>query len=176
LNNDKIEWLLIGRVVDTHGMNGALKIKCGEVDLDLFEDLKKVRLCIKGSETEHTVLSMKTDKKILLLNLDSITDRTAAEAVIGGDVSCRRSETAKLQSDQWWIRDLIGMQAFKTSGEYIGTISDVSSFTGNTVLEIKSADTQRKDPFLIPFVDALVPKVDIAERRVEIVDLPGLLE
>jgi 16S rRNA processing protein RimM len=169
------EWLLIGRVVDTHGMEGTLKIKCAEVDLDLFEDLKRVRLRIKGSETEHIVLSKKPDRKILFLNLDGIMDRTAAEAVIGAEVCCLRQETAELETDQWWIRDLIGMKAFKTSGEYIGTISDVI-FTGNNVLEIQSADEQRKDPFLIPFVDALVPKVDISQGRVEIVDLPGLLE
>jgi 16S rRNA processing protein RimM len=169
------EWLLIGRVVATHGMNGALKVKCAELDLDLFEDLKRVRLSSKGSEIEHTVLSMKNEGKILLLNLDQITDRTTAEAVIGAEVCCPRNETAQLQSDQWWVRDLIGMKAFKTSGEYIGTISDVI-FTGNSVLEIKPADPEKKEPFLIPFVEALVPKVDISQGRVEIVDLPGLLE
>ncbi len=169
------EWLLIGRVVDTHGMNGVLKIKCAEVDLTLFEALKKVRLTRNGLEQEYSVSAMKHDKKLLLLNVDQIGDRSAAELVIGSDVFCLRHETPKLDPDQFWIRDLIGMKAFKTSGEYIGTISDVI-FTGNSILEIQSPDGERKDPLLIPFVEALVPKVDLSLRRVEIVDLPGLLD
>ena len=169
------EWLLIGRVVDAHGIKGTLKIKCAESHLDLFAALKKVRLSHNGEESEHAVAGLRTERKILLLDLERISDRDAAEQLIGADVFCLRQETGELQTDQWWIRDLIGMKAFKTDGQYIGTISDVI-FTGSNILEIKAADPERREPFLIPFVEELVPKVDLDQRRIEIVDLPGLLE
>ncbi|HNB22477.1 MAG TPA: ribosome maturation factor RimM, partial [Candidatus Melainabacteria bacterium] len=43
-------------------------------------------------------------------------------------------------------------------------------------LEMQRADANKSDTVLIPFVKALVPTVDLKSRRIEIVNLPGLLD
>jgi len=70
---------------------------------------------------------------------------------------------------------LLGLDVFSTEGEKLGTICDIIGESGE-YLEMKRADPEKQDTVLIPFVKDLVPTVDIKGRRIEIVNLPGLLD
>jgi ribosomal 30S subunit maturation factor RimM len=57
----------------------------------------------------------------------------------------------------------------------VGTISDVVGANAE-LLEITKIDSTGEEPVLVPFVQSLVPTVDLKAGRVEVVDLPGLLD
>ncbi len=169
------DWLLIGRIIGAHGIKGSLKVKCAQSDLSVFSNLRTVKLKQPNSLSEHEVLIIQVSNGCLLITLKGLSDRNSAEALIGAEVFAPESETARLLPDQWWARDLIGLQVYTTDGDLIGTICNIIS-GGNDLLEITPANLDRKETILVPLVAELVPKVDLQAGRVEVTNLPGLLD
>ena len=89
--------------------------------------------------------------------------------------SVDRAQINELEEEEWWVRDLVGLDAYTTEGVHVGTVCDVISGS-NQLIEILRLDGDKNNTILVPFVKALVPVVDIKARRVEIVNLPGLLD
>jgi 16S rRNA processing protein RimM len=166
---------LIGKIVSAHGLKGAVRVLCAEKDLNLFMSIKSVQLKKEGNWLPAAVTSIKKDKDCFLFGFSQITDRDAADSIIGSEVWVNQDQINSLESNQWWTRDLIGLEVFKETGELIGTVCDVI-VSANTLLEIRRHDNPAADTILIPFVEALVPKVDISNKRIEIANLPGLID
>ena len=169
------DWLFLGDVTSVHGIKGGLKVRCGATNMSVFGKLKKVRLKKKGVQTDHQISSVRIDRNFLIVTVADVTDRDGAESLVGSQFFVVKEETAKLAEDEWWIRDLIGMSVFRTTGELIGTVSDIIT-SAQDLLEITPADKNKKETILVPLVKELVPVVDMQSKRIEIADLPGLLD
>ncbi|MDF2728975.1 MAG: rimM, partial [Acidimicrobiia bacterium] len=102
---------------------------------------------------------------------DGIGTRDAAEEIRGSVVSV--DERRPLGDDEFWPEDLMGLSVFDESGELVGVVEGVVFGPGQDRLVIAIEAGTR---FEIPFVDELVPVVDIDARRVEIKSIPGLIE
>lgn len=112
----------------------------------------------------------------MLVKLEDISDRTQAEKLLGAIITTERKQIRDLDEDEFWMRDLLGLDVYATEGgERLGTICDIVGESGE-FLEMKRADTGKADTVLIPFVRAIVPTVDVKAGRIEIVNLPGLLD
>lgn len=161
----------LGTVQGAKGLKGDLKLR-SSTDFNLYCDIKKVALVTAdGATTLINVRSLKQEGKSILIAFKEYPDRTAAEKITGCRILAKKADLSDLGDDEWWIDDLVGLTAFKEDGTKIGVISSV--YSGATqLLEISDGSKE----YLVPFVKALVPKVDIKAGRVEIVDMPGLLE
>jgi len=102
---------------------------------------------------------------------EGIGSREAAEEIRGTDVSV--DERRPLGDGEFWPEDLMGLSVFDESGELIGVVERVVFGPGQDRLMVATEAGAR---FEIPFVDELVPVVDIEARRVEINSIPGLIE
>ena len=169
------EWLLLGDVTSVHGIKGGLRVRCGATNMSVFGKLKMARLKKKGVQTDHQISSLRIDKNFLVVTFVDVTDRDGAESLVGSQFFAIKEETAKLATDEWWIRDLIGVSVFKANGELVGTVSDIIT-SAQDLLEITPADKSKKETILVPLVKELVPVVDMHAKRIEIADLPGLLD
>ncbi|HNA74372.1 MAG TPA: ribosome maturation factor RimM [Candidatus Obscuribacter sp.] len=158
------------------GLRGDFKLTLF-TGFHLIDRIKKVKLVTDSATTYATVSKIYPEGRAILLRLKEYPDRTAAETMVGATVFTQRCQMGGLTEDEFWINDLIGMEAYTTGGTKIGTISAVYG-EGNQLLEVTANDTtpETEKTHLVPFVKALVPKVDVRARRVEIVDIPGLLE
>lgn len=153
-----------------------MKIKPSSNNPQLLLDIEAVQVVLpNGTIEECTVDKVYLDKKMLFLKLSECVDRTAAEKFLGANISTTRAQLRNLAANEWWVDDLIGLPVFTTDGAEIGTVSDIIG-SNSELLEITKKDQPGKEPILVPFVEALVPLVDIEARRVEIVALPGLLD
>jgi 16S rRNA processing protein RimM len=169
------EMFRIGTVVGVHGLRGELKIKTSLSNLDLIEDISTVQLQLSGQPTQKaTVHSMRIAGGIIFLSLEEFAVRTQAETIVGATVSAEKVHLRALAENEWWIKDLIGMEVFTTDGTLVGTVCDVFEGKGSgSILEIR---TKAKVTSLVPFVNELVPVVDISSKRIEIINLPGLVQ
>jgi 16S rRNA processing protein RimM len=69
---------------------------------------------------------------------------------------------------------VIGLPVYRKDGTLLGAVAAVTDYGAGDLLEIRSDD--RRNSILIPFVTAMVPEVDLANRRI-VVDPPeGLIE
>jgi 16S rRNA processing protein RimM len=163
----------VGKIVGFHGLKGEVKIRPQTNNPLLLLDIDDVEI-IAGKERHRVeVKDVKLEKRMLFIKFEHYPDRTSVEHLLDAQVFTTRDQLNELEEDEFWITDLIGLSVYTTEGREVGTISGI---TGNSaeLLEVSSVD--KKETYLVPFVKALVPTVDMKARRVEVVDLPGLLE
>lgn len=92
-------------------------------------------------------------------------DRTAAEA-LRGVVLLADPEP---EAEAWYPEQLAGLQARRPDGSVVGTISGVQHLPAQDVLVLDEPDGVRT---LVPFVEAIVPVVDV-EGGFVVIDAPA---
>lgn len=102
---------------------------------------------------------------------EGVDDREAAEAIRGLDVAVETRRA--LGADEFWPGDLVGLAVHSEDGGLVGRVVDVIFGSAQERLLVENIDGSR---FEVPFVDDLVPVVDIESGRIEIVLIPGLIE
>jgi 16S rRNA processing protein RimM len=163
----------VGKIVGFHGLRGEVKIRPETNNPTLLLDIDDVEVEVGKERLRLDVEDLKLEKRMLFIKFADYPDRTSVEHFLNAPVFTTKDQLNELEEDEWWVQDLVGLAVFTTEGKEVGTVSGI---TGNSaeLLEISSID--KKGSFLVPFVKALVPKVDIEARRIEVVDMPGLLE
>lgn len=166
---------LVGTVVSVHGLKGTLKVKYETNNPMLLLDIETVEIVLpKQPPFFGTVDSLEIEKSLLMLRLEEVTDRNGAEELVGAKLYTELDQISELEDDEFWVRDLIGVDVFTTEGVKVGTVSDVIS-GANELLEVTKLGGTKDDAALVPFVKALVPVVDLKANRIEVANLPGLL-
>jgi 16S rRNA processing protein RimM len=170
------ELLFVGKIVGVHGVKGAVRVKCNEPHLERFKRLKQVVLAGKEREEGVSVQRTVVVKNMLVLSLENVATKEEADKLLHHFVFCQRTDVSKLEKDEWWVRDLIGLDVYTTAGVLVGQVCDVIS-TGSDLIEIRPAQSKdgKNETFYVPFVKELVPVVRLDLRRIEINAIPGLL-
>ena len=101
-----------------------------------------------------------------------IADRTAAERLTNLQLFVPRARLAPAAADEFYLADLIGLDALDASGTKLGVVRAVHDYGAGASLEILPADGA---PLLVPFTRASVPEVDLAARRATIA-VPAVIE
>ena len=170
--------VVVGRIGKPHGLRG-------EVTVDVRSDEPERRFAPgttlravppKGSHsalTSLTVESARWHQSTMLLAFREIPDRNGAEAARGVVLYADIDPTETPDDpDEYYDHQLIGLSAYDEAGTHLGEVTALVHGGAQDLLTIRTPD--RRDA-LVPFVKALVPTVDLANRRVVIADRPGLV-
>jgi 16S rRNA processing protein RimM len=106
----------------------------------------------------------------VILGLDDVPDREAAEAYRGWLVQVPESEAWKLPRGRYYWHQIVGLRVVTTEGEEIGTISEILETGANDVYVVKGASGER----LIPAVKQVVKKIAPDEGQMVVALLPGM--
>src|SRR6202044_248084 len=111
----------------------------------------------------------------LLIAFAGITDRTAAGELTGTWLSVDSSQLPPPPDpDEFRDHELIGLSVRTSAGQAVGVVTDVLHH-GQDLLVVRRAADQGEE-YLIPFVKAIVPEVDVAAGVLVIDPPPGLLD
>jgi 16S rRNA processing protein RimM len=120
-----------------------------------------------------TLRSARRHKEIWLLGFEEIPDRTGAESLRGTRLLAPEEDEAPDEGDGWYEEDLAGLEARDPEGTVLGAVVGLDLGVGQDRLVIELTDGVRT---LVPFVEAIVPTVDVEGGHV-VVDAPaGLLD
>lgn len=108
----------------------------------------------------------------VIVTLAGVDDRDAAESLRGKQLWLRRADRRQLEPGEFWPEDLIGSQVEDPSGSAIGIVSGVVLDAPQPRLVIQTAGGSVD----VPFVDALVPEVDLPNRRIVVTSIAGLID
>lgn len=171
---------LAGVIVAAHGVQGTLKVRPSTpTAASLFtpkgEGDTKPRLPVwigsspaKG-ELYHVVSAKRqAPKGGYLVRLAEVDDRTIAEGLIGRNLYTPDTRRAPLDTDEYFVDDLIGLRAVTEAGRDLGIVTRVIAQPANDIYETDQE-------VLIPAVKAFIAEVDLAGRRLLVHDVPGLL-
>lgn len=106
----------------------------------------------------------------LLCRFEGVDDRTGAEALRGLELRIPAAERGEAGDDAWWDEDLIGLRVLAPDGAPLGVVADVVH-SAQDLLTVTTADGRE---VLVPFVAAIVPRVDVAGGRIIVDPPPGL--
>jgi 16S rRNA processing protein RimM len=98
----------------------------------------------------------------LVAKLEGVDDRNAAELIKNADISIQSSQLPELDNDFYW-KDLIGMQVVTDKGYDIGVVKDMFETGSNDVMLVKAKinDAFGQKERLLPFLyDNVVLNVD----------------
>lgn len=164
--------LLVGRIGRAHGI-------LGEATIEVRTDEPDRRFAIGSIVQTDTlgdlkIISGRVHNGILLLGFDGVTDRNGIEKLrnilLYADVDINEVSQSE---DEYHVLQLIGCQAVLESGDIFGEVTDVINLPGQDLLAISTPQGER----LIPFVNQLVPTVDITNKKIVVIppDISGVV-
>ena len=147
------EFLEAGKIVNTHGVRGEVRITPWADSADF---LRRFRVFyIDG--TPYRVLRIRVHKSQLIAALEGVEDVNAAMA-LKNRVICIRREDAHLPEGRYFVQDLIGLPVRTDAGEDLGTLAEVLDLPQGQVYVVKG-----KREILIPDVPAFILNIDPEE-------------
>ncbi|MGN0484550.1 MAG: ribosome maturation factor RimM [Lachnospiraceae bacterium] len=167
------DMLQVGVVTSAHGIRGEVKVFPTTDDAHRFKKLKSVYLDTGKSKQEVTITSVKFFKNMVILKLDGVDDRDEAEKLRQAKLLVTRDAAVKLQKDEYFIADLIGLKVVSDEGEELGSLDDVLQTGANDVYVVKHPG---RPDLLIPAIKQCILEVKPQEGFVKVHLLPGLRE
>ena len=147
---EKKQYIEAGRIVNTHGVAGEVKI---EVWLDSPQFLKSFKRCFIDRR-EVKLLSARVHKGFLIVKLEGVEDVNAAMALKGRTVFIDRAD-ARLPKGAFFLQDIIGAAVVDESGSQIGKLVDVMETPASNVYVVKG-----EQEHLIPAVPEFILSTD----------------
>lgn len=149
---EKQAYIEAGRITNTHGVHGELKI---EVWLDSPEALKRYkRLFVDGAEKK--ILGARVQKQFVIASIEGVSDINTAQPMKGKTVYIAR-EDARLPAGGYFLQDLYGASVVDESGVPFGTLTDILERPAANVYVVTGTDGKEH---LIPAVPEFIRKVD----------------
>ncbi len=107
----------------------------------------------------------------LLVKFVEVSDRTSAERLRGAEIYIEERQRRPLGSEEFWPDELEGLEVRTPTGQTVGTVRGVEWSDAQSRLVIETESGLRE----VPFVDELVPSVNLPDGYLTLVDIPGLL-
>ena len=176
---NKNDWLVVGLITSCHGINGQLKVK----SLSDFEE-RFLKPGIRWLQEENKPPSKielisgfkQPGKETFIVKLQGINTRNHAEQLIKFKILVKTYKLPKLKKEEFHLLELINLDVKTFENEELKIIGKVVNLENekNNLLVIELFKNQKK--VLVPFVEEIVPLVDIKNNFLIINPPNGLLE
>lgn len=162
--------LEIGKIVNTHGLRGEVKVVPWTNTPDVFEDIEYVY--VKGKEEKKLEISnIKYQKNNIIVKLKGLDDITDAERLKNAVLTTDREQLPELSEGEYYIEDLIGCEIFSEEGKSYGRLDDVINTGSKDIYVVKR---QGMKDLLIPVIDEVVLNIDIEAKKIIVRLMEGL--
>ena len=170
----------VGKVVGVHGLKGELKIASFSdlSDLiDIFEDSPDsdfflVRSGKKPFEKVLSLESFRKHKSTLLVKFKDIDSRDDSEALKGAELEVLRELLPKLESGEFYLFDLLGLEV-REGSEVLGNLKDIVNAGASDVYVIDGGD---KGEVILPASEETIIEINIDKGFIRVAIPEGLLE
>lgn len=157
--------ILVGRFGAAHGVRGEVRLQ--SFTQEPMAIARYGALATKDGRPVRLTGARPLKDAMLVVRVEGVADRAAAEALRHVELYLDRSALPPPDEDEFYVADLIGLEAVDAEGAALGTIVDVPNYGGGDLVEVRppgGGETR-----LFPFTKAVVPAIDMASRRVTIV-------
>jgi 16S rRNA processing protein RimM len=163
----------MGRVARAHGITGELEVRPDwEHSRGLLAAAEVTLESESGALEVRRVLSSRQTPKGVLLRLEGIDDRDAAEARSGNVLRVARDALPTLKDGEYYLCDLVGAKVASAEGP-IGEVVEVQMYPSVDAVVIEAADGAR---FEQPLLDEWLARVDVAGHEIVLASRDGLIE
>ena len=165
--------ILIGHVVRPQGLTGLLRIVSYAQSKETFLKAGSVFLETGQNELyERKVVSIRPHRSVFLLRLSGLNSIDQAEVFRGAGILIKKDSLAKKDEDEFFWYELLGLDVYLTTGQYLGVLKEIFPTASNDVYVVEG---QGKE-FLIPAIHQVVKEINISQKRMIISPMKGLLD
>jgi 16S rRNA processing protein RimM len=171
------KWFTVGKVVNTHGIRGELKILSQTDFADVrFAAGNKLLMVNEesGASLEVKVISSRANKNVYILKLEGFTDINVVEKYKGWVLKISSDQQLELEEGEYYYHEIIGCRVVTEEGEELGTISEILSPGANDVWVVDRPNGSGKQ-LLLPVIDDVLINVDTKEKIVTVHLMEGLI-
>jgi 16S rRNA processing protein RimM len=156
--------ICVARIGAAHGVRGEVRL--WPFTEDPMAVIDYGTLSTKDGARQFEVVRARIAKDHLVAVLKGITTREDAERINGLELYIDRDKLPETEEGEYYHADLIGLRAVDPAGGAIGRVFAIHNFGAGDIIEIAPP---QGPTLLLPFTDAVVPTVDLAEGQVVIV-------
>ncbi|GAM55205.1 16S rRNA processing protein rimM [Vibrio ishigakensis] len=174
--SEQIEKIVVGKLGATYGIRGWLKVHSFTDNAENIFQYSPWFLNQNGSLVEYKVESWKRHNKGYVCKLEGVDVREDAHLLTNFEISVNAASLPELSEDEFYWRELFGMQVVTTKGYNLGEVTDMLETGSNDVLVVKAnlKDAFGKKERLIPFLEEqVIINVDRDAQRIEVDWDPG---
>jgi 16S rRNA processing protein RimM len=159
------ERICVAQIGGAHGLRGEVKLKSFTADPKAVMNYGP--LSSEDGSASFEIEAVRPAKGHLIARLRGIDDRDAAERLTHLKLFIARDRLPPPAADEFYHADLIGLAAVTADGTEIGTVLAVHDFGAGDILELRPAAGGAT--ILLPFTEAVVPRIDITGGRIVVV-------
>ena len=168
------KYISVGKILNFHGIKGEAKVGFTKNQEDFILMLDKVYVQEGAQYIPLDVENVRINKNFALFKfkgIDSINDLMEYK----GKLLFVDEDTIRenLEEDEFLIDELVGLSVFDENDKKLGFVVGVSNNGASDLLSVK---TNSKHICLVPFVQAIIRKVSISDKKIIINNIEGLLE
>ena len=163
-------FLMVGKVRRPHGLHGEVVV---EIITDFPERLHSGKIVYIGEN--HTRLTIQRQRPFqdgLLLSFEDFSTPEQVSSFRNKYLYVDKTTIAELPSDEFYFHQLLGLTVITDTGETLGSISDILQTGANDVYVV--SDKAGRE-ILLPAIQDVIMKVDLAQKIIRVHLLPGLL-
>ena len=168
MNNNLLE---VGKIANTHGLRGEVKVAVWMDYPEEFEELETVYLKTRKETLKLTVKNVRYQKNNLIVRFAEFNDINEVEQYKNCVLYADRDELGELPEGVHYIVDLIGLDVYNEEGEKLGVIADVINNGASDIYDVKR---EGKKNMLLPVIDEVVLDVDTDAKKVTVHMIDGL--
>ncbi len=143
---EKQQYIEAGKIVNTHGVHGEVKI---QVWLDSPEFMRRFKTLYIDSKPVK-LISSRAHKGFMIALLDGVEDINAAMSLKNKTVYIDRAD-APLRRGEYFLCDIIGASVVTEDGESVGTLEDILETPASSVYIVRG-ETEHMIPAVPEFV------------------------
>ena len=153
------EFLQVGVISSTHGIAGEVKVFPTTDDVKRFKKLKEVILDTGKERMTLHICQVKFFKQMVILKFKEFQNINEVERFRGKSLYVTRENAVKLQKDEYFIADMIGMRVVSTEGE------------ANDVYVVEQDGASQ---LLLPAIKDCIRDIDMEQMVMTVYLMPGL--
>ena len=138
-----------------------------------FRRLKEVVLDTGREKINLEIEGVKFFKQFVILKFKGLDNINDIEKYRQKSLYVTRKNAVRLQGDEYFIADLIGLKVQDEDGTELGTVKDVIETGANDVYEVEMADGRS---LLLPAIKQCILNVDVENGMMQVHVLEGLLD
>lgn len=167
-----MDYIKVGRIINTHGIKGEVKIFPLTDNIERFNDLKKAYLGDNKLKVE--IEKVKYYKGFAIIKFKEFDDINDVLKFKDHFIYIDEEDKVNLPKDHYFIFDIVGCTVYNTEGEKLGIVAEVIQYAANDVYVVR--DEEKNKNYLIPAVKEFVIEVDIHNKKIIIDPIEGMIE
>ena len=169
--------LRVGRLTKPHGLKGGLKVELYTDNPDeRFASGAVFHLQVPEDSPWFgrtlNVRELRWFNGVPVAFFAEVADRTAAESIVRAILWIDEATVeSSVEENAWYDHQLVGLEV-RRDGALLGTVAEVQHFPAQDLLVVQTEG----GTVLVPFVEAIVPSVDLEAGIVAVTPPAGLFE